>query len=95
MPQVEEQWPREPGAGHFHQVRRGKRHVNWPSSPVVPVSDLTLLFANAVAAISRDWTQLSFAFVALFVKILVASRSNFAFAELWDRVVEWGSVRRL
>ncbi|KAI6683552.1 hypothetical protein NL676_029465 [Syzygium grande] len=65
MPQVEEQWPREPGAGHFHLVRRGKRRVNWPSSPVVPVSDLTLLFANAVVATSRDWTQLSFAFVAL------------------------------
>ncbi|KAI6683574.1 hypothetical protein NL676_029487 [Syzygium grande] len=76
MPQVEEQWPREPGAGHFHQVRRGKRHVNRPSSPVVPVSELTLLFANAVAAISCDWTQLSFAFVALSVKILVTSENG-------------------
>ncbi|XP_030453528.1 alanine--tRNA ligase [Syzygium oleosum] len=47
MPPVEEQWPANRVRDTFIKFFEGKRHVNWPSSPVVPVNDPTLLFANA------------------------------------------------
>ncbi|XP_030526755.1 alanine--tRNA ligase [Rhodamnia argentea] len=47
MPQVEEQWPANRVRDTFIKFFEAKRHVIWPSSPVVPVNDPTLLFANA------------------------------------------------
>ncbi|CAI0416241.1 unnamed protein product [Linum tenue] len=46
-PKQEPQWPAAKVRGTFLKFFEEKRHKNWPSSPVVPVNDPTLLFANA------------------------------------------------
>lgn len=45
-PQVVE-WPATKVRDTFFKFFEDKNHVNWKSSPVVPVNDPTLLFANA------------------------------------------------
>ncbi|OMO60150.1 Alanine-tRNA ligase, class IIc [Corchorus capsularis] len=41
------EWPAKKVRETFFKFFEGKNHVNWKSSPVVPVNDPTLLFANA------------------------------------------------
>lgn len=41
------EWPASKVRETFFQFFEGKEHVNWRSSPVVPLDDPTLLFANA------------------------------------------------
>ncbi|CAN1255173.1 Alanine--tRNA ligase [Linum perenne] len=43
----ETQWPAKKVRDTYIKYFEGKTHVNWKSSPVVPVNDPTLLFANA------------------------------------------------
>ncbi|OMP11786.1 Alanine-tRNA ligase, class IIc [Corchorus olitorius] len=43
----EMEWPAKKVRETFIKFFEGKNHVNWKSSPVVPVNDPTLLFANA------------------------------------------------
>lgn len=44
---VEVEWPANTVRETFFKFFEGKGHVEWKSSPVVPVNDPTLLFANA------------------------------------------------
>ncbi|CAN1232279.1 Alanine--tRNA ligase [Linum perenne] len=47
-PSIQEtQWPANKVRDTYIKYFEGKNHVNWKSSPVVPVNDPTLLFANA------------------------------------------------
>ena len=41
------EWPASKVRETFFRFFEGKEHVNWRSSPVVPLDDPTLLFANA------------------------------------------------
>jgi len=43
----EEEWPANKVRDTFIIFFQEKGHVNWRSSPVVPLNDPTLLFANA------------------------------------------------
>ncbi|KAK4761778.1 hypothetical protein SAY87_029662 [Trapa incisa] len=47
MGQSEELWPANKVRDTFIKFFEGKKHVDWRSSPVVPLNDPTLLFANA------------------------------------------------
>ncbi|XP_047319676.1 alanine--tRNA ligase-like [Impatiens glandulifera] len=47
QPQEEVHWPANKVRDTFVQFFEGKEHVFWRSSPVVPLNDPTLLFANA------------------------------------------------
>ncbi|KAI4384132.1 hypothetical protein MLD38_009897 [Melastoma candidum] len=47
MDQQREGWTMSRIRDTFFKFFEGKKHVYWPSSPVVPVNDPTLLFANA------------------------------------------------
>lgn len=47
MEQQQQGWTASRVRETFVKFFEGKEHVNWPSSPVVPVNDPTLLFANA------------------------------------------------
>ena len=54
MPVVESEiveWPANRVRDTFVKFFEEKNHVNWRSSPVVPVNDPTLLFANAGAVL--------------------------------------------
>jgi alanyl-tRNA synthetase len=41
------EWPAAKVRQTFFEFFQSKQHTFWPSSPVVPVNDPTLLFANA------------------------------------------------
>jgi alanyl-tRNA synthetase len=46
-PQPDVDWPANRVRDTFIKFFEEKNHVDWKSSPVVPVNDPTLLFANA------------------------------------------------
>ncbi|KAF2607925.1 hypothetical protein F2Q68_00043468 [Brassica cretica] len=46
-PSSEIQWPAKTVRDTYFDFFKGKGHKFWPSSPVVPHNDPTLLFANA------------------------------------------------
>lgn len=61
------EWPAKRVRDTFIKFFEEKNHVNWKSSPVVPLNDPTLLFANAgIILFFRDSSVTQFLFVIEF-----------------------------
>lgn len=72
MGQAEELWPASRVRDTFTKFFEGKKHVNWRSSPVVPLNDPTLLFANAGSLLTPFVLVLSM-FMSMFIIIILKS----------------------
>lgn len=55
------EWPANRVRDTFFKFFEEKNHVNWKSSPVVPVNDPTLLFANAGIILLFRYSSVSYA----------------------------------